>query len=388
VPGSLAPSPSLVPGALAWCQAPLASLLAWCQVPLASLPLVPQSQSQFGARLFLSNFLAAFTDYSCMRNPRFFVPGGIHFITFRTEEGLPFVPLQFMNMLICSALARAQKLYPIRIICLLVQANHVHLLIRVTNPEHVSSFIGYFKAESAHYLNRLLNRRQRTVWAERFDSPAVLDIDKALELFAYCSLNPLKDGLVSSMPEYPGVASYPSLMRGEKSIPAKSIPRDKVSPLIDPKNPQQENESLSDYFSSDQFQDLAIELAPEELRLAFASTRDSTPEQFYQKLLQTIGEYEQIYIADLSGKSPLGRAKLLSSSILSPRNPPIKGRKMICLSCCKDLRQSFISSFKRLKSLCRETFIKWRTGNQVPYPPGMFAPRFPRIANFIPQTRY
>jgi REP element-mobilizing transposase RayT len=97
---------------------------------------------------------------------------------FRTEEGLPFVPLQFINTLICSALARAQLLYPVTIICFVVQANHVHLLVRVTDPELISMFIGYFKAESAHYLNRLLNRRQRTVWAERFDSPAVLDIDK------------------------------------------------------------------------------------------------------------------------------------------------------------------------------------------------------------------
>ena len=123
-----------------------------------------------------------------MRNPRLLVPGAIHFITFRTEEGLPFMPLPFINMLICSALARAQKLYPVKIICFVVQANHVHMLIRVCDPQIVSRFIGYFKAESANYLNRLLNRRQRTVWEERFDSPIVLDLDKALQIFAYCSL--------------------------------------------------------------------------------------------------------------------------------------------------------------------------------------------------------
>ena len=95
-------------------------------------------------------------------------PGAYTLSLFRTEEGLPFVPLRFINILICSALARAQKLHQIRIICFVVQANHIHLLIRVTNPEDVSSFIRFFKAESAHYLTRLLNRRQRPVWAERF----------------------------------------------------------------------------------------------------------------------------------------------------------------------------------------------------------------------------
>lgn len=323
-----------------------------------------------------------------MRNPRFLVPGKIYFITFRTEEGLPFVPLRFMNILIRSALARAQKLYPVKIICFVVQANHAHLLIRVTNPEHVSSFIGYFKAESAHYLNRLLNRRQRTVWAERFDSPAVLDIDKALELFAYCSLNPLKDGLVSSMREYPGVSSYPSLMKGESSIHAKSIPRDKVPPLVDPTNPQGENGHLTKYFSSDEFEDLSITLSPEELRLAFPSTKGCAPEQFRQTLQQTIARYEQIYLADQGGAPPLGVHKLISGSLLAPRNPPIKGKKMICLSCREELRQAFILSFRRIKALCRETFRMWRAGYLVPYPAGMFAPHSPRIANFIPQPSF
>lgn len=327
-----------------------------------------------------------FPDYPSMRNPRFLIPGGIHFITFRTEEGLPFVPLTFMNILICSALARAQKLYPIKIICFVVQANHVHLLVRVTNPEDVSHFIGYFKAETAYYLNRLLNRRQRTVWAERFDSPAVLDIDKALELFAYCSLNPVKDGLVASMQEYPGVSSYPSLIAGNNSIPAKSIPRNKVTPLADPTNPQKETKRLSHYFSSDEFHDLAITLAPEDLRLAFPSTKKLSLEQFRQTLLETIKKYEQIYNAECAGSPPLGVSKLLSSSLLTPRKPPIKGKKMICLSCCRELRQAFIVSFKRLRFLCREAYKKWRTGLAVPYPPGMFAPHLPRLSNFIPQN--
>jgi len=63
----------------------------WCQAP------------------FFKQLSIPFLDYTCMRNPRFLVPGKIHFITFRTEEGLPFVPLRFMNMLIRSTLARANQ---------------------------------------------------------------------------------------------------------------------------------------------------------------------------------------------------------------------------------------------------------------------------------------
>jgi hypothetical protein len=267
-----------------------------------------------------------------------------------------------------------------------VQANHVHLLVRVTDPELVSNFIGYFKAESAHYLNRLLNRRQRTVWAERFDSPAVLDIDKALELFAYCSLNPVKDGIVSSMTQYPGVASYKHLLKGENHIEAKSIPRHKVPALIDPHNPQRENKRLSHYFNSDEFKSLSIHLSPEELRLAFPATKDLSREQFRKRLLQTLTKYEAIYGTDRAGKAPLGIQKLVSGSLLAPRKPPTTGKKMICLSTCKELRKRFIDVFKRLRALCRLTFNQWKSGFDIPYPSGMFAPHPPRISNFIPQA--
>ena len=364
-----------------WCQAPLPPgfLLvpgsfhalppgsSWCQAPFTQLHPPP-------------------SDYASMRNQRYLVPGGIHFVTFRTEEGLPFVPLQFINTLICSALARAQRLYPVTIICFVVQANHVHLLVRVTDPELISKFIGYFKAESAHYLNRLLNRRQRTVWAERFDSPAVLDIDKALELFAYCSLNPVKDGLVSSMEQYPGVASYKYLIKSENHIEAKDIPRHKVPALIYPHNPQRENIKLSQYFNSDEFKNLSIHLSPEELRLAFPATKNVTAEQFRERLLQTLTKYEALYLNDRAGRAPLGVQKLVSGSLLAPRKPPTTGKKMICLSTCKELRKRFIDVFKRLRAQCRLTFNQWKSGFDIPYPSGMFAPQLPRISNFIPQA--
>jgi hypothetical protein len=173
----------------------------------------------------------------------------------------------------------------------------VHLLIRVTNPEDVSRFIGYFKSESAHYLNRLLGRRQRSVWIERFDSPAVLDIDKALELFAYCTLNPVKDRLVSHMKDYPGVSSYLALLNNQRTIPTKSIPRDKVPALPDSHNPKKYNKELSNYSGSDEFENLFIVLSPDELQLAFSSTVDSSSDDFYAKLLDTITRYENLFAA-------------------------------------------------------------------------------------------
>lgn len=320
-----------------------------------------------------------------MRNPRLFVPGGVHFITFRTEEGLPFVALKFMNILLLSALARAKRLYPVQLIAITAEANHVHMLIRVLDPVAASMFIGYFKTETSNYLNRLLNRRQRTVWLKRFDSPIVVDIQKALEIFGYTTLNPVKDGLVHSMAEYPGVSSYRFLLNGENKVTVKSIPRDAIISLADPTNPITEDSAISDYLSSDEFCDITLTFEPEALRLAYPETKHSAPEDFRAQLLATLASAERNFQDARGGMQPLGVAALITASILAPHTPPITGKKMICLSTFKELRQSVISAFRRVCDRCREVYASWKKGDlSIPYPPGMFAPHPPRLANMLP----
>jgi hypothetical protein len=188
------------------------------------------------------------------------------------------------------------------------------------------------------------------------------------------------------MAQYPGVASYKYLLRSENHIGAKDIRRHKVPALNNPHNPQRENLTLSHYFNSDEFKDLSIHLAPEELRLAFPATKDLSAEQFRERLLQTLTKYEALYVTDRAGKTPLGIQKLVSGSLFAPRKPPTTGKKMICLSTCKELRKHFIDVFKRLRAQCRLTFNQWKSGFDMPYPSGMFAPHPPRISNFIPQA--
>lgn len=320
-----------------------------------------------------------------MRHRQLFISGSVYFITFRTEEGLPFVPLPFMNKLILSAMARAKRLYPVQLIGVTVQANHAHMLIRVIDPEAVSGFVGYFKTETSNYLNRLLNRRQRTVWFKRFDNPRVLDIDKAFEILAYILLNPVKDGLVSSMREYPGVSSYQHLVNRRDSLIVKSIPRSAIVALRDPSRPILENKELSDHFSSDEFEDLSLTFEPEALRLAFKSTRSMAPDDFRRKLIETLETAETHYRQSQDNRRPLGAKALVNASILVPHTPPKRGKKMLCVSSSPNMRKRFIGTFRRLCERCRQVFIEWKCGNfSVPFPPGMFAPHFPRLANSLP----
>src|SRR5690606_7274325 len=107
-----------------------------------------------------------FRDTDMPENRKYFVNRTAHLITSRTEEGLPLVPSLIMNFIIWCILARARTLYRVRVSHFLFMANHFHMLIVVDDPEHLSPFVGYVKAETAHAINRLLGRRKKTVWAD------------------------------------------------------------------------------------------------------------------------------------------------------------------------------------------------------------------------------
>lgn len=320
-----------------------------------------------------------------MRQPKEFIPGQLVFVTFRTQEGLPFVTLEFMNMLIESAIARAQRLYPVTLCQYEFEPNHAHLMIRVTDPELVPRFVGFVKGECAHYLNGLLGRKQHSVWVERYDSPTVLDLSKALEKFAYGLLNPVKDCLVNAMADYPGVSSYQLLKERKEFKRVKDIPRNGVLRLKDPTRPYLENDKLVRHFHSDRFKEIQIAVDPTALRLCFEESQGYSKEQFYQTLEEYVDVAEVKYQKDRGDAPVLGVERLRRASILAPHTPPQGGRKTICLASNKDDRIRFIQRFKAVCRQCREVLTRWRQGYiNEPFPPGMFPPSLPRMANMLP----
>ena len=102
-----------------------------------------------------------------------------YFVTFRTEEGLPFPANPLIKHIFLSNMAMAQSKYPVKICHFLLMANHMHLILIPEAPEHFCAFIEYLKRETAHAVNKLLGRRRRTVWLSGYDSPILLDLEVA-----------------------------------------------------------------------------------------------------------------------------------------------------------------------------------------------------------------
>ena len=137
------------------------------------------------------------------RNPKLFLNDMPYFITCSTEEGLPFAANPLIELIIRGILAKAANMYDITICHIELMANHIHLVIVVRNPEHVARFMQYFKRESSHSINRLLGRKKRTIWCDRYDSPVVLDAERLANVITYLYTNPVKDNLVEKVEDYP-----------------------------------------------------------------------------------------------------------------------------------------------------------------------------------------
>ena len=300
-------------------------------------------------------------------------------VTFRTEEGLPFLPLWFINKIVWSALGKAYELYKVKVCALTLEPNHMHMLLVVEDPEMISPFVGYVKQETAHGINRLIGRRKKTIWCEGFDSPSILDPETALEKFAYVLLNPVKDSLIASMDQYPGVHTYSLLMQEEYSVTTERIFRDSIPKLQNPERPWQET-NLFAFDLEGREHTVTFEFFPYAWKNCFPETKNLSNEEIRTKMLTALKQLEETL-----PKCNEDLRKLTHQSLLRPYVPTTHGRRMICLAATKKIRVRFIKRYKQLCKIATATFKEWKTGKFTPFPEGLFSPSLPRFANFIPK---
>lgn len=296
-------------------------------------------------------------------------------VCFRTEEGLPLIPAPYMQLLLTTHLARAQTLYPVEIPHFIVMGNHIHIMFVVGDPENIPAFIEYFKRESAHTINRLLGRRRRTVWIDRYDSPVILDAEKAIDRIVYFYANPLKANLVATIDDYPNLNSWQAFLNGGQTITCARIARDSISAL--PKRAMSfvEQEKLADSLRACGKEECTLILSPNAWLKCFRETRDSDPTEIKERIIKEIRLTEQEH-RDTRKVSCVGAHALKLQPIWKLHTPLKYGRKMICLASTAALRKPYIKWFRE-----RCALVDSRTHT---YPGGMFAPGGFLFSNVLP----
>jgi REP element-mobilizing transposase RayT len=315
-------------------------------------------------------------------NDKLFINNTVILVTTRIQQGLPLVPSDFMNDIIQGIIARANKLYPVPVCHALFMANHFHMLLKVNDPEDISSFVGYIKAETSHAINKLQGLTNRTIWEDGYDSPVILTPEDVIKRIVYIYTNPQKANLVDRIEEYPGVSTWQMFLNKSKSIPTKWIRRSMIPKLKANRLSIPEQTDIAYELQKKSTVTHQFELSPDAWLQCFPEY-DLIPEKIHSEILQRVREEEE-NIRKLRRRPVMGARQLKRQAMDKTYTPKKRGRRSICICYNKEYRWRFVRFFHALKRRAETVFRSWKAGNlSIPYPPGLFAPRIPRVANLL-----
>jgi REP element-mobilizing transposase RayT len=150
------------------------------------------------------------------RRLRFIPEGGsLVEVTCRTVQGRYLMrPNEESRAIILGVLARAQRLYPLRIHAFAFLSNHYHLLLSVPDAHRLARFIQYLNANLAREIGRLVDWPSH-LWARRYQSILISDETAAqIGRLRYVLSQTCKEGLVSSPLDWPGAHCAQALLDG------------------------------------------------------------------------------------------------------------------------------------------------------------------------------
>ena len=282
-----------------------------------------------------------------------------------------------------SCLTRAQFLHPVTLCHFLVESTHVHMVLVVDNPHDVQGFIGRFKTESAHLLNRLLGRKKRTVWCDGYDSPVVLTPTRAMACITYLYANPAKDNLEDSIDAYPGLSSWQMYQKRSHTRNWKYFRRPAVKALArDSHNLRGYTKEAKSILEGTK-KTFAFTIKPNAWMEAFGIVDPAEQEKMNQRILTFIRHREERARKQRKRdkKGVIGADRLVAQPLDRYYEPKRSGRRMWCLADKKSIRVSFIATLKRLIDKARQVYRKWFLGDfSEPYPLGLYPPGMPKLA--------
>ena len=312
--------------------------------------------------------------------------GSVLFCTCSVEEGLLLLANPLCQAIVKSCLGAACELYPVRICHIIVEATHIHLVLVVSNPDHVDAFFRHFKTESAHMINGLLGRDKRTLWCEGYDSPIVLTPTRALLAIAYLYANPAKDNLETSIDRYPGFSSWKMFQSGKLTRQWKRLRRPQFTPVTHDSNNLRGYTKLANELVAASNEVQTFTLEPNAWMEAFGYHSPEEQRRLNKRLLSRIRLLEERAERKRvkEKKRVFGRERLIAQVFDTTYRPRRKGRRMWCLSEKRSVRVAFISFFKALMHKARAVRERWKLGDvTVQYPPGLYPPSMPKLANAL-----
>jgi len=312
------------------------------------------------------------------RKQRMYRHGETYFVSNRTARGLPFVPNEYMNMLIGGILARATNLYPGATVSdWLFMGNHYHAIITITGcAENFRYFMNYVDGEIGKIINRLLGVTNQNVWAGEFEARPLLTAQAIIDKTIYLYCNPAKANLVESVYDFPGISTWRQF-EGKPLNQYKRINPSEVTKLPNTGFSKSLLRNLMAELESLQRKPLVFYVEPCAWLNYIPDATKLTKEEVTLHIKAKVLNEEASSRAERRKKqrAVVCAEALSAQSIYKYYRPKAWRKSTACISTCKELARQYLKLYRDFCTSCQFAWQEWKSGNLLAkYPPGAFLP--------------
>jgi REP element-mobilizing transposase RayT len=281
-----------------------------------------------------------------------------YFLTIRCLQGRLFLsPCERTNEIVGGALARAARLSGVDVMAFVFASNHVHLLVRAPRG-NLPQFMQHLLTNISKKVGALVGWRG-AFWERRYSAEPVLDEEALLGRIRYILAHGVKEGLVASCREWPGLSSLAMMLDGEPrrfrwfhwSDRWRERKRGKPCARFDEK--------------CSRFEHLVLSPVPHP---GFRDTRSRR--QLLERLIDGIQEH-----AATLHKRFRGRAWVLSQRPQHRPKRPARSPRPLCHTSSRRLLEEFREKLRSFMSVFLAASARWRSRDfTATFPMGSYRP--------------
>lgn len=282
----------------------------------------------------------------------------IYFATVRCLQGrLLLRPSKQTNLVLGGVLARAARRSEVELFAFTFASNHLHLLLRAPK-NNLPQFMQYLLTNISKKVGALVGWRG-AFWERRYSAEPVLDEEALLSRVRYIISHGVKEGLVRTCQEWPGLSSLPELL-GARPRQFSWFDWSRRWGL-------RSGKGVAPRFDDRFAEPETLELTPLPL-VRFA--RKSAWRRFIRRALEAIKQQGR-----RAHPRVLGRAGVLAQDPQHRPDRPERSRRPWCHAVSASLRVAFIERYRAFRAAFSEASARWRSGDlSAVFPGNAFRP--------------
>ena len=327
-----------------------------------------------------------------MRRRRQIIAGQCYEVCFRARVGIPFPPNDTINLIILSAMARANWDNKVIICDIIWMGNHPHLILISIDAERFSAFLAELEKTLTEDIKRLLGLDFLHLWEGRPTIARIGDAEKVMQRKAYLYANPSRAHLVDTIEHYPGVSSFQAFKKATSQPVDFSVSEDipwirlaTIKPLGTRSLSPEQDRHYHKHLIGQAKTTHPLTFHPNAWMKCFG-IKDSEVEAINKRIFEMILNSESLSRQErlAKGFSTFGINKLKAEPIMKPHIPKKKERKIFFLASTFETRLAMLNDFLAFDDQCTRCYQALRKGDtSISWPPGAFRPPMGILANAL-----